>query len=427
MRVLILCNDFYPFNSIGAERPYSWFKYLYESGCEVTVVTKNWKSSITDPAQLLDNIADDYKEEVLPEGKIIRVPQYSILPERLIQKHGLNKFNLLRKFSTYLYKLLSFGLLKFDQHSNIYRAAFAEIDRTHYDAIITTAEPHILFRYGYLLKRKFPDLKWIADYRDGWYLNHVTSVSKNPLIKLMRKREYLAEKKYLRESDLITSVDPSLAERLGDLHNKPNATIYNGFWEFYEGQAESKKLTFVHSGTLTPAQRIEPFLSTLSQLIEERLIEKDEVEVIFVGLAFYPDRWSRVERFSKNLKNVVRTTDRLPKEEALAYNLRADYLLIFTEATSQAIYAKTYDYIACRRSILVTPDDNGILGDLVRENALGMVISEQEAIKQFLIEAVSKKREGKLDTHLEKNDKLSFFTRKIQASELAGILDSFSH
>ena len=32
MKALILCNDFPPINSIGAERPYSWFLYFKENG-----------------------------------------------------------------------------------------------------------------------------------------------------------------------------------------------------------------------------------------------------------------------------------------------------------------------------------------------------------------------------------------------------------
>ena len=426
MRVLILCNDFYPFNSIGAERPYSWFKYLHTYGHDVTVVTKNWKKAISDPSQLLENIANDKKEEILPEGRIIRLPQYTIFPEKVIKKFGLKRFRFLRKLTTFLYKLLSFSSLRFDQHSNIYRAALEELNSRRYDVLVTTAEPHILFRYGYLLKSRFPQLKWIADYRDGWYLNHVTSISSSPLIKLMRKREFIAEKKFLKRADVITSVDPSLAKRLGELHSKPYDIIYNGFWEFYAGQQTSQKLTFVHSGTLTPAQRIDVFLGALKELVEEKEIYADEIDVIFVGLAFYPDRWKRVADFSETLEGIVRNTQRVSKDEAIRYNLIADYLLIFTEDTSQAIFANTYDYIACQKSLLVSPDDQGILGELVKDYQLGTVIDEKTEMREFLLEAIWSKRAGKLNTILERNEQLSFFTREAQANELSKLIERIS-
>ena len=40
-KVLILCNDFPPVNSIGAERPYSWYKYFHNSGYYPIIITKN--------------------------------------------------------------------------------------------------------------------------------------------------------------------------------------------------------------------------------------------------------------------------------------------------------------------------------------------------------------------------------------------------
>ena len=42
------------------------------------------------------------------------------------------------------------------------------LEHKQYDAIITTGPPHSLHRIGYLLKLKYPDLKWIADFRDPW-------------------------------------------------------------------------------------------------------------------------------------------------------------------------------------------------------------------------------------------------------------------
>jgi hypothetical protein len=42
---LILCNDFPPINSIGAERPNSWYLYFNELGIHPVVITKNWNST----------------------------------------------------------------------------------------------------------------------------------------------------------------------------------------------------------------------------------------------------------------------------------------------------------------------------------------------------------------------------------------------
>ena len=43
-KILILCNDFPPVNSIGADRPYSWYKYFHEFNLYPIVITKNWQN-----------------------------------------------------------------------------------------------------------------------------------------------------------------------------------------------------------------------------------------------------------------------------------------------------------------------------------------------------------------------------------------------
>ena len=43
-KVLILCNDFPPVNSIGADRPYSWYNYFREFNIYPVIITKNWIS-----------------------------------------------------------------------------------------------------------------------------------------------------------------------------------------------------------------------------------------------------------------------------------------------------------------------------------------------------------------------------------------------
>mgnify|MGYP001445437583 FL=1 len=41
-KVLILAYDFPPYNSIGAQRPYSWLKYFNEFGFQPIIVTRHW-------------------------------------------------------------------------------------------------------------------------------------------------------------------------------------------------------------------------------------------------------------------------------------------------------------------------------------------------------------------------------------------------
>ena len=89
-------------------------------------------------------------------------------------------------------------------------------------------------------------------------------------------------------------------------------------------------------------------------------------------------------------------------------NLKADYLINFTDPNLSAVYAKTYDYIACQKPILVIPGDNGLLDKLVIKNKLGKVLNSQEEIIQLLLNPGVDYTPNISDT--------SFFTRRNQTN-----------
>lgn len=423
MKVLIICNDFPPINSIGAERPYSWYKYFHKHNIDVTVVTKNWKTGIVNPNDVVGNISNETKVENDAHGKIVRTPHNGILPEKMILKYGIDRFAFVRRIFTFVYKLLSFHILYYDQHKHLYLTAKKMMQHESFDAIITTGEPNVLFRYGYLLKRKFPNIMWIADFRDGWFFDHVSSLNKSILNKVIRKHEYLLEKKYLSIVDIISSVDPILCGRMEQLHSKKTLCIYNGFWEYYSKENDSltsNKLVLTHTGTLTPGQRVEFLLEAVEELLHEKRISTNDIEIRFIGIEYFTEQTNRIRRSSESFSAAVVTTPRIPKNEAIQHNLDADFLLSFTEEKNKAIYAKTYDYIACKKEILVLPDDESILGELVKEHQLGHVFQNKSELKNFIVQQVEEKKKGNLQSNATKNyDNLSFFSRANQTKVFA--------
>lgn len=417
MKALILCNDFPPINSIGAERPYSWFLYFKENGIYPIIITKNWKGESNSPEKKILNFKKKTENEKTAEGHIIKVPHRIILPEKMILKYGINRFNLFRKFLTFIYKFLSFHFTYFDQHSNIYFEAKKYLKKNKVNFIIITGEPNILFKYGYLIKLKYKNIKYIADFRDGWFFDHVSSLNKSIINKLMRNHEYLLEIKYMKNTDLITSVDPLLCENLNKLHKKKTACIYNGFWEYVKEDKKynNSKLILTHSGTLTPGQRVEYLIESLIELIDENKIKLNDFEVRFIGLKYYPIQVNRLKKISEKINSTIIYTKRIPKKEVIKYNLESDFLLTFTDKNYDAIYAKTYNYIECKRKILVIPDDKSILGNLITRHGIGYNFQDKEEIKLFLINKIREKKNNILDSSLKEIDNLNFFKRSNQA------------
>ena len=175
-KILILCNDFPPINSIGADRPYSWYLYFKEYGLYPVIITKNWKTDGNDSIPL---IYDYTSYEVTELGEIIRVKNINT-PSIIFQKKFGNKFKIIRKFFSFIEIIFGYFLPWFDKHNSIYKEAVKYLEKNKVDVILTTGEPFILFQYGQKLKKHF-GINWIADYRDGWYLNHIRTYNKDIL------------------------------------------------------------------------------------------------------------------------------------------------------------------------------------------------------------------------------------------------------
>ncbi len=406
-KVLILCNDFPPINSIGADRPYSWYLYFKEFGLEPIVITKNWMSDGNTPFSEVNKIGTQEKTEF---GTIIRSAKSKTPSIWFRDKFG-TKFSMARKALTFIEKLFSFNFFFLDQHRSIYYEAQKYLAKNEVFAVITTGEPFILFRYGYLLKSEF-NVKWIADYRDGWYLNHVRSLQKDPLNKLIRKIELKFEKRYTSKADFLTTVDPELADRIQTLTKVRTEVIYNGFWDFYPEVPipdNKPKIVLNHTGTLTIGQRLEFLLDTLVELKEENKIDSNYIRLNLIGLEYYPAQMARLEPYKNILGEIIKTTPRLSKDEAVKMNLEADYLINFTDPNLSAIYAKTYDYIACRKPILVMPGDEKLLDELIKHNNLGIVIHSKEELTSLLLNPVkTNKTTNKIDFFLRKNQTKRF-------------------
>ena len=119
-KILILCNDFPPINSIGADRPYSWFIYFKDYDLYPVVITKNW---IESGNSRFKTILPKREEEVTPQGTIIRAKNIMTPSLWMTSVFGM-RFGLVRRFFTLIEKLLGFNISLFDQHREIYKEAF---------------------------------------------------------------------------------------------------------------------------------------------------------------------------------------------------------------------------------------------------------------------------------------------------------------
>ena len=102
------------------------------------------------------------------------MPYKGSLKDRIFEKNKKGK-KLIRKalsFKELYFQHSSIGALPY---ANIFKKATELIKEEKIRNVIITGNPFECFHFGYELKKKFPSINWIADYRDDWTTSELVS------------------------------------------------------------------------------------------------------------------------------------------------------------------------------------------------------------------------------------------------------------
>jgi hypothetical protein len=377
-KILILAYDFPPYNSIGGQRPYAWFKYFKEFGYEPIVITRHWDEQIKNS---IDYVKPS-KNQVLTiencsEGIIYRVPFNPNLRDKLLLKQGMNNYVILRKSMSLFYRLFEFVLNGFDKRRTLYLFAQQAIQEHKVDLIIATGEPFILFKYASALSKKY-NIPWIADYRDGWSANY----NRSAIEKLFYS---IIEKKIVATVTAVTTVSEEFAVQFQPLLKRKVLVSFNGYFEekfeTITPQLKLEKFIVSFAGTLYSYQPIEIFAKGFSLFF---LKYNKDVVLRFLGANFYPDQVNRIKKAFAGCNVNIEFTDRLPHAATLQLLNESSLLLLPANPKHQQIYAKVFDYLALRKNILLCQSDEGALHKIISETRSGFICNTAEEVAAVL-------------------------------------------
>jgi hypothetical protein len=360
-KVLILCYDFPPLPSIGAQRPASFLRHLPKYEFHPIVITRKWKENITTHNEYFE--ADEGKEEVSENNfsTLIRLPEKQSLKNRLIAKHGINSYVFLRKAISFTEVFFKWLFPKADDKYYICERANEYLQKNKVDFILATGEPFILFKYAYSLSKKF-NVPLILDYRDGWTTNH--TISNSPINALRIKFETLFEKKYLKHALLYSSVSDGVINEIEKKHTAPptkKLLIKNGT-ETDEFISVTKKdstiFKLVYSGTLYDSSPVNELLEGIERFINKA--KPENYNIIFIGIRLRPCKHiGIIENFKEKYPNQVKIIDSMPHAQLAHYLVNASVLLLLLMKSQKKgiIGGKTYEYAATRNPILVVQEE----------------------------------------------------------------------
>ena len=290
MRILIITHYFPPLNSVASMRPYSWAKYWSRAGHCITVLTTK-KYPFDGPLDLgcrLPNSVQVLEIPYMPAflGKIFGKLRPQSPQGFQAGRHSLH-WTSVKKISAILRrKSGSFG----DTSNPWVAAAIARAGSSfrnwNFDVMVSTFGPPATHVVASILKRRFMKTRWVADYRDLWSGNHLSS-SAWPISSV----EVFLEKAILSKCDLATTISKPLADHIRGLLNKPVEVIENGFdQEEYEKLPRARLFPedgttrFVYTGTIYPGKRDpSPIFKAVKALERENRLRPHQCRLIFFG------------------------------------------------------------------------------------------------------------------------------------------------
>ena len=308
----------------------------------------------------------------------------------------------------------------------------------HYDVLVTTGPPHSLHLIGLNLKKKLPNLKWIADFRDPW-----TEISYYKHLKLTK----IADKKHRKlESEVFKNADITLATSYTDAENfrKKGANAFcitNGF--DFEVNSESRevvksqikdnlttlqlhdfteKVTLSYIGVLEQLRNPEILWETLNDLVQENADFKNDFELKFVGKS--DDKiLQKIE--SSPLKNNLTNLGYQTHDVALKHMQDSTVLLMtnFPQESSKGIIpGKIFEYLATGKTILSFGPKDADVEKILIETKAGKHFGydEKENLKKFILESYENWKSGTLNQNAENIEQ---FSRKNLTQKLVDLMN----
>jgi glycosyltransferase involved in cell wall biosynthesis len=362
-RILIIAYYFPPENSSGGQRPMKMAKYLEQCGQEAVVLTSS------------------YAKKAGSGKNIIRVYDPSHNGNRV----GLRKLQWL---------CLRLGI-ELDNRLGIPASVFSPWKRAvllRADEIMARARPGwILATYppvetleiGMLLSRKY-DLPLIADFRDGLLFEAIES-RRLRRFACVRKAYAAIEAGVAAAASALLTVSDPLSDYFRETYHHPRVeTVPNGFDPGESAQpppaAELEAGCFhvVHTGRFALSDAgcaITPLVEALQELLSARPELAATLRLHLLG-----ELSRRERRLLAGLaqRGVVRLHGAVDRPRALAFQRRADLLLLVTDPVRRSVATtKIFEYLQARRPILALTG-RSFAAEIIERTRSGWVVSSQD-------------------------------------------------
>ena len=255
------------------------------------------------------------------------------------------------------------------------------IEENNISTIITTGPPHSLHLIGLQLKNHFPQLHWLADFRDPW--TEISYHSQLNLSNWAKKQHLKLEKQVLTNADVVIATSFTDAENYRKKGAKTVTTITNGFEPTINSkkgiQLEYKKFVLAYVGGLEDLRNPDSFWQLLEEILEENVEISNAFVLKLVG-NISQNILDKIKTHHKKLAKCIEKIDYLPHQQAIEEMQKANALLLINfmdEKSKGIIPGKLFEYLATENPIFAIGPKNGDVEKILTETQAGFSYSDQ--------------------------------------------------
>lgn len=414
-KVLMVAYQFPPVGGSGVQRSAKFAKYLPEFEWEPVVLTRDAGKMTLRDESLLKEIPDHIE--------IIRTPAHdlTVLPSVLSKAGKFVAWKLLIPDGEVLWMKKAVS------------RALNRVKQGDIKAVYTTSYPYSDHLIGLEVKKQYPGLPWLADFRDEWTNNPY--LLDNPHRPARMKKEKAMEQEVLRKADILITNTPIMKDnfvRLNpglDLETRmtviPNGYDSADFTKFEHRKSNNDRFTLTYTGSLYGRRKPDKILEAVGDLVSKEMIDKAKIRVRFIG-SFKQEIMTGLV-IKNGLQGAVDAVPYMDHGECLRNMVESDAMLLIEGGGpgSEAFYTgKIFEYIQTGNPILAVIPKNGAAADIIRRTKTGLVCNwdDTEGIKEAFLTLYQAWLKG--ETVIDPDEEeISRYDRRALTRSLAGFLN----
>ena len=436
LKVLLVVYAFPPAGGVGVLRAASLARYLPAEGIQLDVLTTRNPSSVgTDQSLLLEipsevtihrtmtlDLPFSVKKRLKSLVTGARPPSAQTGPSAAVGKPNFLK----RVLQDLLLPDPQVTWLPF-----LTRAARRLVKERKIDLVIITTAPYSNLLLAERLRKEFPALPIVLDFRDEWLATSF-DVASFQFSRSERARAFAieAEASAVANATAVVAVTEAVRREMRQRYARDPEEkfqlIPNGFdaTRLIRGGLSSnlrtdRKMIVTYVGTVYSSTEPTLLVAALQSLPPE---VKSRFTLRFIGHIEEP----RYREALLQLGDMVELKGYLPQREALAAMSETDYVLLITHDRLN-ISAKFYDYVGAGKPILACVHPNGDPRRLLEELRAGWWADSRdiESLRKLFIDAAARGNSlpAVFDPDLEK---IAQYERKVLAQRYAALLHSIA-